>query len=191
MYLDRLDIPRAVLAAFPDYVGRKYRLTVRNDVPLVGTYREGGSKSDYVAVHLDTGNMTPACAGVESPFTAPRAASVTLPPRTVIVAHHVSCGKDCGLEIFIRSEDAAPMLPVSCDDLTPDHHVVLEYTRSLKPSHAGISDYRYHEARRERGISRAAWDLARSELIERRYLDRRGALTTKGRNVPRLARGHK
>jgi len=193
MYIERYAIPGVILASYPDYRGRKFKLTPCASVKLTGAYWDGGSRSFYAAVHLDTGNVTSACPAITDPFahTDPMGtrgpAVVVIPERTVIVARHVYCGRDSGIEIFARPSDVAPMLPVPASALTEERRIVLHYTRSLKPSYAGISDYRFDSAKRETGISREAWDRAKAALIASKHLTKAGAITNLGRNAPRAA----
>jgi hypothetical protein len=181
-YLERKDVPQVVLNAFPDYNGKKFRLSVCDSVDLHNAYWDGGSRTEYRAVKLDTGEISSANPQITNPFRVPSAPSVEIPARTVIVAHIIFCGKDVGLEIFARAEDVAPMLPPVCE-LTEDQKIVLEYTRSRKPSYNGISNYRFHEARSYTGITSERWEQAKAEMITSGHLDKRGAITPKGKNA--------
>lgn len=184
-YLDRKDVPQVILNAFPNYNGKKFRLSVCESVDLIGAYWDGGSRTEYCAVKLDTGEVASANPQITNPFRVPEAPSVEIPARTAIVAHIIFCGKDMGLEIFARPEDVAPMLP-PVDELTEDQKIVLKYTSSLKPSYGGISNYRFHEASKYTRITSERWERAKSEMIASGHLDKRGAITPKGRNaVPR------
>lgn len=194
MHIERSAIPSAILASFPDYRGRKFRLTPCESVTLTNAYWDGGSRSEYTAVNLDTGSATSACPAITNPFapTGPMGtrgpAVVVIPERTVIVARHVFCGHDSGIEIFARPSDVAPLLPAPASSLTEEQRIVLHYTRSRKPSYGGISNYRFHSANAETGISLAAWDRAKAALIASGHLNKAGAITNLGRNAPRTAR---
>lgn len=61
--------------------------------------------------------------------------------------------------------------------------VVLVATRSLKSSYAGISNYRFHEAQRQLGITLDQWERAKSSCISKGLLNARGAITTAGKNA--------
>jgi len=63
-----------------------------------------------------------------------------------------------------------------------DHEkIVMIATRGLKSSYAGISNYRFHEANKDTGISSDQWDAAKQNLIGKKYINARGALTTLGK----------
>jgi hypothetical protein len=61
--------------------------------------------------------------------------------------------------------------------------VVLVATRSLKPSYGGISNYRFHTACRETGITQGEWDAALTLLISRKLLKPSNAITDAGRSA--------
>jgi len=105
-----------------------------------------------------------------------------LPPGIVIVKHSIFCGKDTGITIYANANDLTPMLPEKTE-LTPHEKTVLEYTKSYKPSYAGIKNFRWHEANRDTKISLNEWETAKTKLIERKLLNKRGAITPAGRNA--------
>lgn len=108
--------------------------------------------------------------------------AVILPDGFACVEHSIFCGQDSGITIHIRPENSAGLLPAPVE-LTRDQRIVLVATRSLKSSYQGISNYRFHEAHRDTGISLDAWNRAKSELQARGLLDARGALTVAGKNA--------
>lgn len=181
-YLEKKDIPQVILNAFPKYNGKKFRLNVCESVHLHNAYWDGGSRTEYRAVKLDTGEVSSANSQITNPFRVPKAPSVEIPARTAIVSHIIFCGKDVGLEIFARAEDVVLMLP-PVDNLTEDQKIVLEYTRSYKSSYGGISNYRFHEASGCTGITSERWGVAKDEMIAGGYLNKQGAITPKGRNA--------
>ncbi|KPL05710.1 hypothetical protein AMJ85_11125, partial [candidate division BRC1 bacterium SM23_51] len=49
--------------------------------------------------------------------------------------------------------------------------------------YAGISNYRFHEAHRQTGITLEQWERGKRALIAKKLLNRAGAATNDGRNV--------
>lgn len=93
--------------------------------------------------------------------------------------------KNNRIKIYISPDSvyAPKMLPQEQVELTNDEKIVLVATRSLKSSYAGVPDYRFKEAKRETGITIERWNYAKDNLINKKYLDARGALTTNGKNA--------
>jgi hypothetical protein len=67
--------------------------------------------------------------------------------------------------------------------LSEPERIVLWATRSFKAGYAGDPENRYHEARRETGITRDDWTRGKAMAIEKGLLDKRGAITVAGRNA--------
>lgn len=180
MYIERKDVPAVILNAFSNYKGKTFEVKVAEKVSLNNSYWSGGTKSDYVAVNLATGVKQEA-SGISSPYRLNgEIPEVDIPVGVAIVEHVIFCGKDMGLRIYIRPENATPLLGTGEKvDLTDDQKVVLRLTRSLKSSYGGISNYRQHSS----GFSLDKWNTIKQGLIELGYLAKNGALTTKGRNI--------
>lgn len=112
-----MDIdPRAKevgLIAFPEYRGRKFRLEYRDSVTLHGRYWSGGSKSDWMAVNLETRQaFAPEIGGFENPpqFGGLRSdPKIDIPPGVAIVEHVIFCGKDLGLRVYVRGNTPLPL----------------------------------------------------------------------------------
>ena len=103
----KADVPAACLRAFPEYRGRKYAVEIESTgtMRLWNAYWSGGTKSDYVAVNLRTGEIDAADAVISNPFAVPHALEITIPEGMVIVEHVRFCGKDCGLRIHCRPDN--------------------------------------------------------------------------------------
>ncbi|MHC4398937.1 MAG: hypothetical protein ACYTG0_04580 [Planctomycetota bacterium] len=183
IHLDPREVPDVFRRAFPGYRGRKFVAEVRESVTLDANYWSGGTRYTYRGVDLVTGEiLSPECDEYGNPFTHPEAPTVALEPHKAIVCHKVFCGKDLGLTIHVHPENVAKLLPMPTE-LTPSERIVLGYTSSLKASYGGVSNYRFKEASRETGITLDGWNLAKDSLIGKGLLNRRGAITTKGRNA--------
>jgi hypothetical protein len=176
-------IRNIVAATFPDYHGRKFRISV-SDTPLnVRSYWDGGSRRFYRFVNLATLEAS-AQVPVQSMFDPEikGADNVTLPEGFACVEHSIFCGQDTGITIHIRPENSAGLLPAPIE-LTREQRIVLIATRSFKSSYQGISNYRFHEAHSVTGITLDSWNLAKSQLQAKGLLDARGALTFHGKNA--------
>lgn len=182
-HIDKPDafLKKIVKATFPGYKGRKFQLST--DIPTnLDSYWSGGSKDSYAFYCLGTGKA--ADVHTNHPFFEagqPRELD-ELPRGIIIVKHTYFCGKDLGITIYANQEDLAPMLPEKTA-LTEDERIVLKYTKSLKPSYNGISNYRFYSARGETGITAERWEAAKKNLIAIKCLNKAGAITAKGRNA--------
>ena len=107
-------------------------------------------------------------------------ATVDLTEDIVIICHSIFCGKDSGITIYSHPNNAPKWLPEK-PDLTDNERILLECTKGLKSSYAGIKDYRYHEAKRK-GFN-GDIDKVRASLREKGLLNKRNAITDKGRNA--------
>lgn len=179
LFVERSDSMVDAICKAVDYNGRKVKLKVAEKVTLSGTYWSGGSKSTYIAlnlatmeVHVAPGMAPPQFGGPSDPPVVP------LTDGMAIVEHSVFCGKDMGLTVYINPTNAAPMLPVSVS-LTTEEVKVLSCTRGYKSSYAGIKDYRFSQS----GLTRQAWDTAKQACQAKGFLDKRGAITTAGKNA--------
>jgi hypothetical protein len=181
MYINSPETRRIAAIAFPEWKGKK--IEVR---PFIGPMDlasgwSGGTRSDFVMINISTG----ATAEVPENGTIARrpvGELKSLPINCMLVEHTIFCGTDCGLTIYVNPENLNKFV-TGGDDLGLDHHIVLTATANLKSSYAGISNYRFHEASRETGITAERWETAKSFLISNSYLNKAGAITDKGRNA--------
>ncbi len=70
-----------------------------------------------------------------------------------------------------------------CAELGWAECVVLVATRAYKPSYGGITNYRFHTASRETGITQEAWDAAKQRLLRAGLLKPSNAITDAGRDA--------
>ena len=182
-HLDKPDgnVKTIVAKAFPDYSGRKYRLSTQ--VPLrLDSYWDGGSITYYVFYDLATKKVL----NVKSnhPFfeaNSPRKLSA-LPLGVLLVAHSIFCGKDMGITIYANKEDITPMLPL-IPELSNREKLLLLFTAALKNSYAGETNIRFKRAHQETGIPQSAWEEAKLSCISKGLLRRDGSITADGRNA--------
>lgn len=184
-YLSHIDplTKRIISTCYPKYTGRKVRIST-NIPERLDSYWDEGSIRYYSFYQLSTGK----CQDVHSnhPFFEKNQPSVlkSLPRDIIIVMHQIFCGKDMGITIYANQEDLTPLLPSGYDsELTREEKIVLIATRSYKSSYAGVSNYRFYEANRQTGITSVQWETAKSNLINKGLLDKRGSITANGRNI--------
>lgn len=184
IHTNHSDVKKIALAAFPNYTGRKFCVTVVTHPINVCSYWSGGSRTYFNFVNLTTGK----CYGEipqQSAFDEPiqNADRVNLIPNLACVAHKIFCGKDLGIEIMIHPDNAPALLTNNTVEITEQEKIVLLYTKRLKSSYNGISNYRFYEAHKEKGISKEQWETAKQSLIEKKLLTKSGAITSNGRNL--------
>ena len=182
-YISKPDsiILNIIAASFPSYNGKKISLST--EVPTcLNSYWQGGSKNSYAFVQLST--MKQFNVHTNHPFFEPNQPRdlEALPLGVVLVEHSIFCGKDMGITIYANSQDLTPLLPPA-QEVTEDEKTVLYYTRSLKSSYAGISNYRFVQAKAKTGITEERWESAKASLISKKFLNKAGAITAEGRNV--------
>lgn len=183
-HLEKKDatIDKIVKATFPHYKGRTIKLST--EIPReLNSYWVGGSKDSYVFYELSTGRVLQ----VEDnhPFFQqgrPRVLK-SLPEGLLLVNHNFFCGQDMGITIYANNSNLAPLLPeFSREELSREEKIVLEYTFSYISSSRNIKDLRFHEAHMDTGISLGDWNKAKASLIEKKLLNKRGAITPRGKN---------
>lgn len=167
------------------YTGKRYQIsTVSPDTPMsYHAYWDGGSRTTYTFINLETWQTAPLPVECTNPFRQAAYASYILPFNIAVLEHHILCGKDMGLELRVREDNATNILIRDAIRLSYEEKLVLEYTAGLKSSYAGIKDFRFTEANRRTGISKEAWDTAKTHLISTGHLTKAGAITVKGRNA--------
>jgi len=192
-YISKTDplIKEIIRRTFPEYKGRKIRIST--DIPSrLDSYWDGGSRDYYAFCSLDekkafsVPSNHPLYEG-KNPRTLKR-----LPERILLVRQSIFCGKDLGITIFVNESDMTKFLPENNNNLPEDEKTVLEFTSGLKSSYAGISNYRFYEARASRGITLERWNEAKASLIQKKLLNKAGAITPNGRNAlnQNIARRH-
>lgn len=168
--------------AFPDYNGRKFSVIVTEKSPRVLSYWEEGTRDywclirliDMKKIHIpQNGSMC------EPEILLPNG----LEPGFAVVNHSIFCGKDMGLTLYINPADTSRRMLNPPVDLIWEERVVLYASGHLKSSHGGIPNLRLVESRKKTGITIPAYDMAKHSLIQKGFLDKRGAITIKGRNI--------
>jgi len=189
IHLDPALVPAKLRGA---YNGHKFKaivgLTV--DLPATAGLWSGGSREFYKAVSLLTGEVSPLIMQDQDPWGLRQDHKVTTKPGFAVVLHSIFCGEDMGLTFYIHPDNAATLLPTPVE-LTPYEKLILIATRSLKSSYGGRDRYEmardeYHCTKALAGQpypTRAQWNETKTVLVGKGLLDKRGAITVKGRNA--------
>jgi hypothetical protein len=182
VHLSRKDksVDDIIRNAFPFQGCQKVWAYVTNQVHFYGTQWDEGSRREYVILRLlDMARYDVA----EAPFlrkdefyTKPH----EIPPGFVVVVHCI--GRYEHFEIYSPAENISKLLPAPVE-LSEDEKIVLMATAGFKSSYAGIKDYRFSEATRKTKITRERYDVAKATLIEKKLLQKNGAITPEGRNA--------
>ncbi len=183
VYLKSNDptVKEIIRATFPNFTGREVQVHITDHVQFTSTMWDEGYKRTYKKLRLADMAVDP----VEQEQFMRRSEfhenTFTIPPGFVVVVY-VNCRGGPNLEIISPPENVTKILPPPLE-LSDDEKTVLIATRSLKSSYAGVKDFRFHQAKEKRGITRERWDVAKASLIARKLLNAAGAVTTDGRNA--------
>ncbi len=168
---------------FPDYKGKKFCIEVRETPINCASYWDSGHRDYFRFICLQTmkaSDEMPAQSAYDPKVQGIDSISLVPDIACVVRSFH---GMHESVTIYIHPDNAAKLLPKSNVELSRDETIVLVATRSLKSSYAGISNYRLHAAREQTGITSDRWENAKTNLIQRKYLDKRGAITIDGKNA--------
>lgn len=186
-YLNPDQIPAHFKTGYP---GKKFKARVTETVaiPSHAGLWDGGSRDTYTLVEIATGKTVTASDNYSAPWDDDRKSrNIALKPGYCVVQHTIFCGKDLGLTFHMLASDVAPMLPAPTDKLTRTESIVLAATRSFKASYNGQDRYSMSQddmSYREQAMpSRDEWDAAKVSLIEKKLLNKAGAITTAGKNA--------
>jgi hypothetical protein len=191
IYLDRLDpfLEKIKNLTFPGYHGKKFKLhIVSNDYKTrLDNYWDGGSRTYSAIVDILNEKIQVPTNDTSNPFKQAAHQDYLLPDNCILIQHDIFCGKDMGLSFNIKEMNATKFLPKE-ESIQDDEKIVLSFTSGLKPCYAGISNYRFYEATRSTKITLDMWELAKTSCIEKKWLNKAGAITVFGRNILELTR---
>jgi len=185
VYLDRKDVPAAIRG---QYTGNKFKVVVAESVtiPADAGLWSGGSRDHYQVVELFSSERRNAPNQHLDPWTSARQdRKVELKDGYAVVEHSIFCGKDLGLTIYINANNAAGLLPAPVE-LSADEQFVLQATRQYKSSYNGLDRYQLATQYNFSGKvfpTREAYNAAKESLIAAGFLNKAGAMTTKGKNA--------
>ena len=161
-----------------DYSGQKFGVCTA-ERQSIASYWDEGTKQEYAIIRGGNAEVVGDCGGLH-----PRPEfTVELDADTVILCHDISCGRDVGITIIVHPARMPQFLAAGPGELTRLEKIVLLATSAYKSSYAGDNQLRFHQATQQTSITRAEWEEARADLIEKRLLNKAGALTIEGRNA--------
>ena len=187
VHLKRSDrtVDQIIHAAFPFWKGQKVQANITDTIQFHNTMWDEGNRRTYIYVDLNTMRTQPVPQeqyGSRSEF---HQTQHSIPQGFVCV---VNVESRCPhIEIHGPTANLSKLLPKT-QELSDDEKIVLIATRSYKSSYAGISNYRLHEAKRQRGITLERWEAAKETLIQKGLLNKAGAITVDGKNAVGLER---
>lgn len=115
MKVRKADIKPIVMATFPDYKGRTFRVEPTTAVVLHNLNWSGGTRYFYKALCLTsgkTGKLMPV-----APWDEKReGATLELPTNVVTVVHQYFCGKDLGIVVYCHPSLVNHLLPERSND---------------------------------------------------------------------------
>ena len=161
------------------YSGQKFQVEAAETVHVV-SYWDEGSRTYYASVNSRGEFYKLGDAG--GPF-GPQAYDIPITPEAMVLVNSIVQGKDYGVTFIVHPSAFPKYLNPAQDELHWAERVVLTATRSLKAYYAGDGNVRFHEAHRTTGITQTQWDDAKQSLIDKRLLNKAGAITPDGRNV--------
>ena len=111
--MDAKEALRIAKLAFPEWKGRKIKVETVHEICLMNRYWDGGSRSQYRAVNLDTHEVGgPQIAGFRDPPQfggLSQDPTIPVPVGFAIVEHCIFCGKDVGCTVSVGSPPALPV----------------------------------------------------------------------------------
>lgn len=182
IHLDRRHpaVIRILKLAFPDYKGNRVTVETAGSVRFSGTMWQDGYRDRYCVVRFDgqTASIP------TEPFlqrSELHERDYPLQPGYAVIRW--SQGRYSHVTILVHPDMVPRFLPTDDSKLERDHLIVLVATRSLKASYGGVKNFRFTEARRYTGITLESWERAKADLIDRKLLNKAGAITNDGRNA--------
>jgi len=106
------EVPAMLLAAYPDYKGRKYRVEYRENYYMQNYWSEG-SRYYCKAVELSSGRVVDPAHISTNPFRKEAHATIGIPEGVCIVEHIFFCGKDMGLRFIFNPVNAPKWIGVA------------------------------------------------------------------------------
>lgn len=183
-HLRATDPTCARIGALVGYSGQHYQARpydAREPFVLYGAYWSEGTREAWSLYSLSQDRLLP-LPGINPLRDRDQSIPADTLPADVLVIQETQGSRYPHVTIHYQPGAVSKLLPEPTS-LTTEESIVLAATAGLKPSYGVIKDLRFHEAHRETGIAREAWDAAKAELIRRKMLNAAGAITVEGRNA--------
>jgi hypothetical protein len=189
IHLEPKDVPHVLRGS---YTGNLFKARVVTEfaMPTDAGLWEGGSRDLFHAIEVASGRVVALPGQSGAPWDKSREHEHTykMQPGIVIVCRSIVRGNDRGLTFYLHPDNAAKLLPPPAPELDSLQKLVLGATIGKKSHYAGkdryqmtCDDMRWSNANEI--PTRAQWDVAKGQLIALGLLDKRGAVTPKGRNA--------
>ncbi len=176
------DQLRSMAKTIFGYTGKLYKVVTSEHVRM-NSHWEGGSRDFYAVINPQSYRIASQSG---TPYDH-EPEQVCLNENTAVLCHSIIMGKDRGITLYVHPSFAPLYLegpkPGPEGNITTNEKIVLIATRSYKSSYAGMSNYRFVEAKRQTGIRREAWELAKQSCIDKQLLNKAGAITPQGKNI--------
>jgi hypothetical protein len=162
------------------YKGKKLTAQPFKGPMSLNSYWSGGSKDNWSFYNLDSGQISTVSQN-GTPFDGKDYGLSELPENVCLVNHCCFCGK-YSCELYFPQSQITKLLG-EAPDISEDESIIIDYTCALKSSYAGVKNYRFVKAKRATGITEERWNAAKQSCIEKKWLNKAGAITPKGRNM--------
>ena len=185
LHISTPEVKELALKAFPDYRGKKFRvegLELKAPRSLT-SYWSGGHRDYWALVNLNNGKVFHVPENGTPFVNRGKSFQIGCLPVGIALVHWSKSGYFESITISVHPNNLNRMALPPISELSENEKMVLKYTRSLKSSYAGISNYRFHEASRETGITLSVWEQTKASLIVKGLLNKAGAITESGRNA--------
>ena len=160
---------------------KEVQAIVSETIEFTGTNWDSGYKREYTVVDLTTMRVVPV-PNQPSPWHQTQLHSDThnINPGYAVVVWQWA-GTRHWVEIWGHPQTVSGLI-TKTPELSRDEMIVLCCTRSYKSSYGGIPQYRQYMAM-GKGMSSIVWEETKQKLIERKLLNKAGALTIDGKNA--------
>jgi hypothetical protein len=186
IYLDVKDVPREWIPA--DYKGKKFKAVICDKLTVTDCELRwsGGTRTTYTII--ENGRQTPVTEAARFPNYGEQV--IELRRGRVLRSHTFSCGKDTGLTFYCVADDVnQSRLPAPEFELSGNEWLVLNSTTRYKSQYMGLTrrqmmnqDCAYASPDFKK-ISTQEWDEIVKKLAGLGLLDKRGAITNRGKNA--------
>jgi hypothetical protein len=188
IHLEPNDVPSMLRGK---YSGKKFaaRVVSEFNMPCDAGLWSGGSRDLYHAIDVTSGRVVALPGQSNAPWNKSREHENTyvMQPGIIIVKHSMFRGKDMGLTFYLHPDNATKLLPKPALDLDFTQKLVLSATVGKKSHYMGRNRYQMTcddlRDTPNKMPTIEQWETAKAQLVVLGLLDKRGAVTVKGRNA--------
>lgn len=182
IYINTNEYPELwQLARIAGYTGKKLLVEACESELNLNSYWSEGSRDYFTFIDLNTKQT---CHVPQNGTVFDRVNYKSkVPVGFCCVETGYFCGKPSPCIIYFNPVDITKRLHAPKSEVTEDEETVLWATRRFKSSYAGRSDNRFQEAHSYKGITLDRWNVAKASCIEKKLLNKAGAITVNGKNA--------